>query len=284
MLFPAPPPSYDSDSFTSDMIWVPNRPNRAPIPCLYLRCYKGSSKVVVYFHGNAEDVGLCYNLMDHVRSALMVHVLAVEYPNYGVYPGETSAQRLIEDAERVFDFLTHECQLSSHSIILFGRSIGSGPATWLASHTEPCALILMSAYTSIRAVARHLFGALTQYFLAERFNNLVLMPEVTCPTFLVHGQKDTLIPYTHSQALLEVCGGLSSLVMPRDMDHNGFDYVEDLTKPLARFWKHCGVTVGTKKGENGFVVFGMEVFEAPVHSREVMPRGKWQKVYKLFMK
>lgn len=284
VLFPSPTPSYESESFRSDMIWVPNTRGRAKIPCLYLRCEKGSSKVLVYFHGNAEDVGLSYNLMDHLRCALRVHVLAVEYPNYGVYPGQTSAERIIEDAERVFEYLTVECQLSPRDIIVFGRSIGSGPATWLASHFTPCALILMSAYTSIRAVVKHLVGPVAQYFLAERFNNLSLMPGVTCPTFLLHGQVDTLIPYTHSQALLEVCSGLSSLVMPPDMDHNSFDYYEDLTRPLARFWRHCGISTAVKEGQLSYLPFEESAFEPPHLSPETLPKGRWPRLYRLFCK
>jgi len=52
----------------------------------------GSSKLLIYFHGNAEDVGLAFELLDYIRSLLKVHVLAVEYPGYGVYPGQADAQ------------------------------------------------------------------------------------------------------------------------------------------------------------------------------------------------
>jgi len=59
----------------------------------------------------------------------------------------------------------------------------------------------MSPFTSIRAVVRDMAGKWVQYFVKERFNNLECMSRVTCPTFLVHGLKDTLIPYKHSQEL-----------------------------------------------------------------------------------
>ena len=39
----------------------------------------------MYFHGNAEDIGLSYEMLDHLRGALKVNILAVEYPGYGVY-------------------------------------------------------------------------------------------------------------------------------------------------------------------------------------------------------
>ena len=33
------------------------------IPCLYLPCDTGGNKVVIYFHGNAEDIGLAFDLL-----------------------------------------------------------------------------------------------------------------------------------------------------------------------------------------------------------------------------
>ena len=55
------------------------------IPVMLFRYVDGSSKVVLYFHGNAEDVGLSTELLDHLMPTLKVHILAVEYPGYGIY-------------------------------------------------------------------------------------------------------------------------------------------------------------------------------------------------------
>ena len=56
------------------------------IPCLYLPCsQQGSSKILVYFHANAEDVGLAYALLDSIRQTVKVNILAPEYPGYGIY-------------------------------------------------------------------------------------------------------------------------------------------------------------------------------------------------------
>ena len=72
--------------------------------------------------------------------------------------------------------------------------MGSGPATFLAAHYNPGALILMSPYTSIKNVVKSKVGWLS-FLVAEHFDNILLMPKVTSPTFIVHGQKDTLIPF-----------------------------------------------------------------------------------------
>jgi acetyl esterase/lipase len=99
-----------------------------------------------------------------VRSLLKVHVLAVEYPGYGVYDGSPNADQIIDDAIDVYDFLTQKNEkwaIDESDIILFGRSIGSGPATHVASVRSPCSLLLMSPFMSIRDIAKEQAG----YFL-----------------------------------------------------------------------------------------------------------------------
>lgn len=55
------------------------------IPCLFLPCEEGGNKVVIYFHGNAEDIGLAFDMLYLFGLELKMHVLAVEYPGYGLY-------------------------------------------------------------------------------------------------------------------------------------------------------------------------------------------------------
>ena len=55
------------------------------IPCLHLPFKQGSSKTMIYFHANAEDVVLSHELLDYMRALLRVNIIAVEYPGYGLY-------------------------------------------------------------------------------------------------------------------------------------------------------------------------------------------------------
>ena len=55
------------------------------IPSLFLPCVAGSSKLLIYFHANAEDIGLAYPMLDCIRQWARINVLAPEYPGYGIY-------------------------------------------------------------------------------------------------------------------------------------------------------------------------------------------------------
>jgi hypothetical protein len=159
------------------------------IPCLFLQYQNGSSKCLVYFHGNAEDIGLSYEMLDHLRTSLKVNIFAMEYPNYGIYSDAEgcSADKIMNDAEDVFKFIIKETNLKAKDLILFGRSLGSGPSTHLASKFNPGALILMSGYTSIGDIVKSKVGGLLSYIVEERFENAKRMPSVFCPTFILHG-------------------------------------------------------------------------------------------------
>jgi hypothetical protein len=87
----------------------------------------------------------------------------------------------------VYDHLTITRGIAQEDIILFGRSIGSSPACYVASKRNPAALLLMSPFKSIKEVAKDLVGWVLAMAIAERFRNIDLIEEVKCPIFIVHG-------------------------------------------------------------------------------------------------
>ena len=45
-----------------------------------------ASKIfLLYFHGNAEDLGYSYDLLFDLRANLKINIIAMEYPGYGIY-------------------------------------------------------------------------------------------------------------------------------------------------------------------------------------------------------
>ena len=293
VIFPSPAPSYTYKDFAGKLIFIPRAPIVAGksqytaephfpakdpkhIPCLYFPNYLGSSKVLLYFHGNAEDIGHTYDLMELLRDYLGVHVIAVEYPSYGIYAGSPSSNRIIDDATNVFDYLADICEWGEKNIILAGRSIGSGPSIHLASSKSPASILLISAYTSIRAAVKNVAGKMFQYFVKERFNNKSLMSKITCPVFLLHGIKDTLVPYSHAQELLAECKGVCFLSLPEEMDHCTLDYTADLCKPFKEFMVKCGIEVRAEK-EPSLPKFMPELFILPAGYPKVSAPGMFKK-------
>ena len=204
------------------------------IPCLFLPNESGSSKLLLYFHGNAEDIGCTLDFLDELRNQLKIHVLAVEYPGYGIYKGNSNEKTIITDAEHVINFILKFSKWKEENIIIFGRSIGSGPATYLAARYKIKCLILMSPFTSIKDVVAEHVGLL-KILLAERFRNIDNMRLVKSPIFIIHGKKDKLVPFIHSFNLVKECKAPYKLVNPEEMTHNYFDFLTDFLIPLKDF-------------------------------------------------
>ena len=111
--------------------------------------------MLLYFHGNAECLALAQGQMQAIVNYCNVSLIGMEYPGYGMYQGNgtASADKLMEDAEYVYKFIIHDMGIKESDIIVFGRSMGSGPASFLAGTFNPRALCIMSGYTSIKRVA-----------------------------------------------------------------------------------------------------------------------------------
>ena len=126
--------------------------------------------------------------------------------------------------------------------------MGSGPSTLLASMFNPRALILMSAYTSIKHVAQNVAGNFLGYFVANHFNNLEKIKSVSCPTILIHGRADPLIPSEHSQGLFDEIQkntdpstsevpftAFCEILLHDHMTHNDFNMDQDILFPIKEF-------------------------------------------------
>ncbi len=266
VVFPAPPASYKYEEFREELFFVPRARlvhgfsdftsafpaddgnNVEHIPCHFFNCSRGSSKVLLYFHGNAEDLGRVQPLMGALSEELNVHTIAVEYPGYGIYPGKPSTDRICDEALNVYDYITTVLRWKPSNIIVFGRSIGSGFATYVGANRSPGMLVLMSAFTSLKSVAKQVACAFS-ILLADRLMNLELIPQVKCPKVFIHGENDGLVLPANSVQLYEAASEPKRLVLGKGMNHNLFDLGEHLLVPLEEYWSQLGFRVEPELGQ-----------------------------------
>lgn len=259
-IFPAPkPPTYNADSFaalqTATICWIPRedpgrkRAANAPhepnsIPCLFFPMpYPGANRIMIFCHGNAEDLGNTLNTAESLREQLGVHVLSIEYPGYGISTGDCSETALINDLHSVWTFLTVAMEWPTEDILLFGFSIGTGPTTALASTKAVGGLVLLAPYTSIKDMVEVLIpkwgiGRVANMFLSDRFVNSKAVAAVKCPVLIIHGKKDSIIPYTHSETIFKNCTAEpKKLCLLDGLDHNfsPMDFEDYILAPVVEF-------------------------------------------------
>eukprot|EP00741_Cyanophora_paradoxa_P000597 tig00000411_g574.t1 len=242
-LFPAPPPSYNLTKYKEgELVWIPSRfwKNRSTA-CLVLPWPYGAKHVMVYCHANAEDIGYSRPFLQMVQRIVKVHIMAVEYPGYGVSPGKPFEQSVNAAIEDVHEFITKELGFAEEEIIWFGRSIGTGPSTRICSKRPAAGLVLMSPYSSINSVIKHLLGTAFGYMLPNRFENKKKIVKVKCPSLFIHGSKDSLIPPSHSEKLFERSPAkVKELKIIQGTDHNDF-HPDAVGRPILAFLERLAV-------------------------------------------
>mmetsp|Transcript_69567 Transcript_69567/g.151381 ORF Transcript_69567/g.151381 Transcript_69567/m.151381 type:complete len:387 (-) Transcript_69567:837-1997(-) len=217
IIFPAPLATYTIDSFPDELILIP-REDGQEVPCLFLP-FKHARFLIIYFHTNAEDLGLCYSFATTLRDLFQVNVLAVEYPGYGICPGRTDEAGIMANAVCALRFATETIGWPLDSIKLFGRSLGTGPTVALAVEYEVAGIILVSPFLSIRSLFRSQVGLLAE-MIDDRFSNESLAAQIRSPTLIIHGQLDALIPMEHGRLIYESIPTRKMMVCPGNMEHN----------------------------------------------------------------
>mmetsp|Transcript_41601 Transcript_41601/g.72410 ORF Transcript_41601/g.72410 Transcript_41601/m.72410 type:complete len:343 (+) Transcript_41601:348-1376(+) len=192
---PPAPPSYGPESFPGDLMILNG------VVCLGFPNPNPASNLLIHFHGNAEDLGLINPMMQKMRDQLNVHVLAVEYPGYGLMEGKPGTKAINKCAFQVYRFVTEKLNWPSQKIILCGYSIGTGPAAKLAAEHPVGALLMVAPYRSLKRVASHHMGCFGKAMVSSRWKNEASLASVTCPTLIFHGQDDKLIPPKHAERL-----------------------------------------------------------------------------------
>lgn len=150
---------------------------------------------LLYSHGNAEDIGeLKFLLADLAKAGF--NVLAYDYRGYGTSDGAPSERAAYRDIEAAYTYLTNTLHVAPTNIIVYGRSVGSGPSVDLASRKTVAGLVLQSGFTSAFRVMTH-----AKIAPFDRFDNLAKIPRVKCPILLFHGTADAVIAPWHSERL-----------------------------------------------------------------------------------
>ena len=156
---------------------------------------------VIYFHGNKKNInryaGFASNFTKNGYEVWMM-----DYPGFGKSTGERNEKTFYEDAYRVYKLARN--RFTADSIIIYGKSIGTGIAAQLASVRDCKRLILETPYYSIDALAKQYFfiypvTPMTKYEIPT----YKFLEKITCPITLFHGTNDDVIPYWQSEKLMK---------------------------------------------------------------------------------
>jgi fermentation-respiration switch protein FrsA (DUF1100 family) len=149
---------------------------------------------VLFFYGNGSCVAFMSGEFERFRR-LGVNVLMPEFPGYGMSEGQPSERGFYAAGDAAYDYLLTRPEVDPRQIVLAGWSMGAAVAIDLASRRPALALITVSAFTTLPAVAHALVPWLpASLILRSRFDNRTKIAAVSCPIFIAHGTRDGLVP------------------------------------------------------------------------------------------
>ncbi|MGQ0677427.1 MAG: alpha/beta hydrolase [Rhodospirillales bacterium] len=165
-------------------------------------------KLLVYFHGNAGHIG---HRGHKARSYLDAGhgVLLVSWRGFGGNAGRPTEQGLMRDARAALKFALGT-GAAPRDVVLYGESLGSGPAVILAAESAAAGkplggVALESPYTSMADLAQHhYFYVPARWLLADRFEAAGRVADIGAPLLVVHGERDRTIPAKFGRALFDL--------------------------------------------------------------------------------
>lgn len=176
---------------------------------------------VIFCHGQRGTLDGMETELARIRRRLGVNLLAFDYRGYGASAGTPSEVGLYADARAAFDHAVGALGVRPGRIVLFGHSLGSAVAIDTALDRPVAGLIVQSAFTNVRDMARVKFPGWPVHWIARNeFRSIDKVPVLTLPKLFVHGEADRTVPLAIAHRLYEAAAPPKGFVGVAGADHN----------------------------------------------------------------
>ncbi len=203
-----------------------------------------NAPVILYFHGNGENIGgLAKMRMLWKLSTLGAHVVAFDYPYYGLSTGELNQKGAVNSGDTAFRWTIEH--FPNSPVIIWGRSLGSAIAIQvaLANRQNVSKLILSQPWDELKKLALFQFPFLATFipdswFEINEYNSVKAAEQLPIPTLIHHGTVDKTIPMEMGESLAKSFPVGYATFRPVDgKDHNNLFQSKMLWDDVTQFIK-----------------------------------------------
>lgn len=222
--------------------WKPSFGNASENIMLNGRCGKlhaviwknaDAKGMLMYFHGNAESIASIESRVPALQQ-LGYGVMAWDYPGYGRSSScRFSEDDLLHDSDLAYRWLAS--RVPEKNIVIFGSSVGSGLALYVASHHPGHPVLLVSPYDALANVARDHMPFFLPVSLLMRYPLRAeeWIGRIDAPIHVIHGLADTIIEPQRAEALLRHANSNVSVEWVENANHNDYILIERSYRWLA---------------------------------------------------
>lgn len=237
-------PAEHGIPFESHMITCADGVNIHSWLLLHPDSQRDRNPTIIFFHGNAGNIGLRLPNAIQMYRDLNCNILMVEYRGYGdsdnVSPSEPGLKL---DAEAALRFISSHPSIDSSRIFVFGRSLGGAVAFHLAHYAqehslELAGLIVENTFLSISHMVDHLMPYVKLFkplVLRIGWDNSLLVTNIQVPILYLAGSDDELVPHNHMMQLYKASN--KSSVLARMYIIPGGTHNETWLQGGRRYWE-----------------------------------------------
>ncbi len=191
--------------------------------------------LIFYLHGNAGSIN-SWGEVARTYTNMNYDLFLLDYRGYGKSEGSiTNQEELFSDLQTAYNEIRNRYDESK--IIVLGYSIGTGPATKLASANNPKLLILQAPYYSLTDMMRRNYPVVPTFLLKYKFRTDNFIKDCKMPVVIFHGDRDEVIHYRSSLKLKELLKKTDTLITLKNQGHNGItdnpEYKVEIQKILS---------------------------------------------------
>jgi len=186
---------------------------------------KSPSAALIHYHGNGGTACERSYVFKEL-SSLPIEIVLLEFPGYANDPEEVVPNQkiILSEALRIYDFLKKGDP--QKNIFLFGESLGTAVATYVASERKVAGLILEAPFTSIADVAQSHYPFLpVKWMVRSPFPSAEWAIKVSAPVLALRGEKDKTVPPTFTLKQIQNFKNVEALEF-KNADHSTIGTVQ----------------------------------------------------------
>ena len=179
---------------------------------------KDDSPVMLCLHGNGGNLSYRVDKMRIFHDAGAAQ-LWLDWRGYGESAGTPSERGLHRDAQAGWDWLKAK-GVPPARLVIYGESLGCGPAIELAAKAAPAGLVVDSGFTSVADMAKRVLPWFPMRLASVQFDNLTRVRSVYAPALFLHSPQDDIIPFEMGRRNFEACPAQRKRFVELKGDHN----------------------------------------------------------------
>ncbi|XP_012478817.1 uncharacterized protein LOC105794268 isoform X1 [Gossypium raimondii] len=191
-----------------------------------------ASLTVLYSHGNAADIGQMYHIFTELSVHLNVNLMGYDYSGYGQSSGKPSEQDTYADIEAANKCLEEMYGIKQEDTILYGQSVGSGPALELAIRLPHLRAVIL--HSPILSGLRVMYPVKRTLWF-DIYKNIDKIPLVDCPVLVIHGTEDEVVNFSHGKQLWELCKEKYEPLWLKGGNHCDLELYPEYLRHLRKF-------------------------------------------------